>query len=501
MRGRRGTNSQTTEASDEGCPLRIGRQAASKGGGAVKSILQLMRDPKVFAPFFRGPTWEAWVVFLCALFALPMTPEQVAIYQRHTGRTNPPASPLHEAWLVCGRRAGKSSVLALIATFLACFMDWRPFLGVGEQGCIMVIAQDRKQARQIMRFVSGMLHGAPMLAKLIVHETRETIELSNRIRIEVHTASLKSTRGYTIVAALLDELAYWPVDEQSAEPDAEVINAIRPGMATIPDAMLLCASSPYAKKGALYEAYRRHYGIDGDDVLVWQADTRSMNSLVSQALIDRHMREDMPRAMSEYGAQFRDDIAAFVSREVVEACVLRGMFEVPPTSRESYFAFCDPSGGSSDSFAVAIGHHDRSRDMICVDCLREIPAPFSPEIAVAELSALLKFYRISSVTGDKYAGEWPREAFSRHNIRYEPSSLMKSELYSAFLPQLNSGKVELLDRARLINQLCQLERRTARGDRDSIDHPAGASDHDDLANCVPDCAPSAPVAPPPTPGP
>jgi hypothetical protein len=122
--------------------------------------------------------------------------------------------------------------------------------------------------------------------------------------------------------------------------------------------------------------------------------------------------------------------------------------------------------------------------MICVDCLREIPAPFSPEIAVAELSALLKSYHISSVTGDKYAGEWPREAFSRRNISYEQSSLVKSQLYSAFLPHLNSGKVELLDSARLINQLCQLERRTARGGRDSIDHPPGPSYHDDLANCV-----------------
>jgi len=125
-----------------------------------------------------------------------------------------------------------------------------------------------------------------------------------------------------------------------------------------------------------------------------------------------------------------------------------------------------------------------SRDVICVDCLREVPAAFSPEVAVAELSALLKSYSIRSVTGDKYAGEWPREAFSRHNISYEQSSLVKSQLYSAFLPQLNSGKVELLDSARLINQLCQLERRTARGGRDSIDHPPGASYHDDLANCV-----------------
>jgi hypothetical protein len=448
------------------------------------NIIQALNDPKVFGAFFRAGSWDVWRVFLAALFGLPMTDDQLAIYRRFTGRSTPPTVPLHEAWLVIGRRGGKSFVLAVIAVFLACFRDWRPFLGPGEVGTVMIIAADRRQARVIMRYCLGLLQAVPMLAKLIEAQSRETIELRNRIVIEIHTASFRTTRGYTIVTALCDELAYWQSDETSAEPDVEVINALRPGMSTIPDAVLLCASSPYARRGALWDAHRRHYGRDGDEVLVWQADTRSMNPSVPQSYIDRHMAEDMPRAMAEYGAQFRDDIASFVSREVVDACVLRGIFELLPASCESYFAYCDPSGGSSDSFAVAIGHYDLSRDMVCVDCLREIPAPFSPETAVAELSTLLKSYRISSVIGDKYAGEWPRQAFSRHNISYEQSSLVKSQLYSAFLPHLNSGKVELLDSARLINQLCQLERRTARGGRDSIDHPAGASYHDDLANCV-----------------
>jgi hypothetical protein len=46
----------------------------------------------------------------------------------------------------------------------------------------------------------------------------------------------------------------------------------------------------------------------------------------------------------------------------------------------------------------------------------------------------------------------------------------------------NSSRVELLDHPRLVAQLCTLERRTARGGRDSIDHPPGG--HDDIANVV-----------------
>jgi hypothetical protein len=129
--------------------------------------------------------------------------------------------------------------------------------------------------------------------------------LRNRIVIEVHTASFRSTRGYSIVCALLDEIAYWPTDEASSEPDVEIINAIKPGQATIPGAMLLCASSPHARKGALWSAFARHYGKDGDPILVWRAPTRAMNATVPQSYVDAHMTEDAARASAEYMAEFR----------------------------------------------------------------------------------------------------------------------------------------------------------------------------------------------------
>jgi len=50
------------------------------------------------------------------------------------------------------------------------------------------------------------------------------------------------------------------------------------------------------------------------------------------------------------------------------------------------------------------------------------------------------------------------------------------------LPTLNAKRVELLDIPRLVSQLCSLERRTARGGRDSIDHPPGG--RDDVVNSV-----------------
>jgi hypothetical protein len=80
------------------------------------------------------------------------------------------------------------------------------------------------------------------------------------------------------------------------------------------------------------------------------------------------------------------------------------------------------------------------------------------------------------------AGEWPREQFRKRGVEYWPAGKPKSDLYLSLAPPINSGRVDLLDSDRLTAQLCGLERRTARGGRDSIDHPPGG--HDDLANAV-----------------
>ena len=443
------------------------------------NILEATSDPNVFGQHFRADTWGAWRSFLAALFALPMTPEQLAIFQKCTGRAAPSTTPLQEAWLCIGRRGGKSFVLAVIAVFLACFRDWRQYLGPGERATVMIVAADRRQSRVIMRYCRGLLKAVPMLARVIESETRESIDLSNQITIEVHTASFRSTRGYSIVAALLDELAFWH-GEESTDPDSEVINAIKPSMATIPGAILLCASSPYARRGALWDAHRKHYGKDGDPILVWQADTRTMNASVPQALIDQHLADDPARAGAEWLALFRTDVEGFVSREVVEACVTPFERERPPLPGIFYRAFADPSGGSADSFALAVAHVDGER--VVLDAVREIRPPFAPTVAVAELVQLLKTYHVSSISGDRYAGEWPVEAFAKHDIRYQAAAAPKSTLYINFLPLLNSGRVDLLDNPRLVAQLVGLERHTARSGREAVDHAVGA--HDDVANAV-----------------
>ena len=156
-----------------------------------------------------------------------MTEAEAEVWRACTGRESLPTKAFGEAWLVCGRRSGKSFVMALISVYLACFRDYRPFLAVGEKATLMVVAADRRQARQVMRFVRGLL-SAPVLAKLVVNDTADSIELAGDAVIEVITAS-NAVRGYTVAGCCCDELAFWPT-EDSATPDQAIIEAIRPSM-------------------------------------------------------------------------------------------------------------------------------------------------------------------------------------------------------------------------------------------------------------------------------
>jgi hypothetical protein len=443
------------------------------------TILDACTDPALFAPWFRDrKTWTAWFTFLRALFGLPMTNDDLKLYARCTGRSGRPTGRVHEAFLICGRRAGKSFVLALVAVFLAVFVDWSGCLTPGERGTIMIIAADRRQARTIFRYVAALLK-VPLLASFVDRSIAESIDLNNNVTIEILTASFRTVRGYTLIGALCDELAYWR-SEESANPDTEIIAAIRPAMATVPGAMLLCASSPYARRGALWDAFRRHFGKNSS-VLVWKADTRTMNSTVPESVVAEAYDDDPSSAAAEYGAEFRTDVETFVAREVVEAAVVAGRHELARIPGVAYFAFTDPSGGSADSMTLAIAHREKDGRAI-LDAVREYRPPFSPESTVQEFAALMTSYGIYTTTGDRYGGEWPRERFRTYGIGYEVAEKSKSDFYRDLLPVLNSGRLELLDHPRLVNQLCGLERRTSRAGKDSIDHAPGT--HDDIANSV-----------------
>ncbi len=197
------------------------------------TLLQAMDDPNLFGPWVSGSSWNSWRTFLKALFALPLTKHELEVFRHHTGRTAKSREPAREAWIIAGRRSGKSFITSLVSVYLSCFRSYQQYLGPGEVATIPILAADRKQARVLMRYCKGLIEGVDLLRPMITNIKAESIELENRCVIEIHTSSYTSVRGYSCPCVFLDELAFWS-SEDSANPDAEILAALKPSLAQFP---------------------------------------------------------------------------------------------------------------------------------------------------------------------------------------------------------------------------------------------------------------------------
>lgn len=445
---------------------------------ATIPLRDALSDKRLLGHVLQGPSWMPWRVLLLAALGEWLRDDERALFTALTGRKREPLVRVSDLTVIAGRRGGKTSAVALAATYIASCCDHTDALARGETGVVLAVAQDTRVAKKILDFCEAYLQDSEILRQLIKGRSQDSIELTNNISIEVRPASFRKLRGPTYITVIADELAYWFTEANYANPDVEVIAAAKPGLLST-GGPLICVSSPYAKKGELWNTFRRHYGPDGAPrVLVAKGTTRDFNETIPQEEIDRELARDRARNTAEYLAQFRGDLQSYVPLEVVERCV-GPYFELPPAESTTYSAFVDPSSGAVDAFTMAISH--REAGQIFIDALYERVPPFSPEVVIAEFCGLLSRYRINRVVGDRFGGQFPAEQFTKRGVHYDAAGRAKSDIYVDFLPMLNSGTVVLPRNDRLVHQLSSLERTVTRGSgHDVIDHPRDM--HDDCAN-------------------
>jgi hypothetical protein len=444
----------------------------------IKPLSECMLDNKLFGRAFGGETFAAWRTVAKILEGAPLKRTELALYQQITGRDKPPSAPFSEAYLIKPRRAGGTLFSAAVGLHAA-LTDYRKRLGPGEMATCALIATDRKQARQLVNYVVGLIDDSPAIASEVSDRTKETITFKHRVQLEVHTGSFRSTRGYSYCAVILDELAFMR-DEFSATPDVELVRAVRPGLANL-GGLLLGLSSPHTRRGHLYAMHQQHYGKESD-VLVIQAGGPVLNPTIKQAVIDRARAEDPVAARSEWDAQFREDISQWLADELLEAA-REGR---TGGTKRAPVAFVDMSGGRHDASCLGIAHaegeaSDKAPPRLVLDVLEHVKAPHEPSVVVDRFCRILKDYKISKVVGDRYAAEWCSSAFKNRGISYEPSELNKSEIYMEVLPAFAERRVTLIDDRRLITELRMLERKPRTGGKaDTVDHAPNM--HDDAAN-------------------
>jgi hypothetical protein len=464
-------------------------EAAEKGDFTIVDVLDSL-------PWFRSAaSWKSWRAFLCALYGLPMDQEELAIFRACTGRIRSPTRKAEEAWVAAGRRSRKSAIMSLIGVWEGGFRDHSKNVAPGEPPRVMVTSKDKDDAQTIHSFTKGIL-GCPATEHLLRDDISERITLSNTVEIVTRAAKLTAGRSKTIVCALLDEIAFWPTDE-SATPDTEILRGIRPAMANVKQPLLVAMSSPYARRGELYTNIKKHWGKDDDPVLVWMAPTEVMHATPEiRGFVAKEWAKDPVSAASEVGniergITFRADVQAFITEELLDSVIKVGVKERPPVPGVQYWAFCDASGGTVDSFTLSIAHVEYPqreapltglvpKPRVVQDYLRDWPAPYNPLSVVKETVPILHRYGLRFVKGDKYAGNWPVAAYAQYGIGYQQADKTRSDYYLESLPLMSSDQVELLDIPRAKTQWLGLDRKVSRSGHETVDHGPGA--HDDLCN-------------------
>ena len=453
------------------------------------NIIQAIDDPNLFRKFLankdnRLSSWQAWNTALRCLYGLPIKEKYRDLVLKCTGRSieSMPPEGFNTALFLVSRRGGKSRVASIIGAYEAVLSGKEESLVSGETGMVSIISPSKKQGRIIKNYSRAIFDTTPTLENEVEPGgNKESFRLKNGILFEILVGDWRAVRGYTLLACILDELCFFGLTEESkVKNDTELWNAVKPSLSTL-NGKIIGVSTKYAKKGIAYRMWKKNFGNEKSNILIWESDSRTMNPTLPQSVIDEAMESDMVSARSEYLNCWREDIAIWLPREVIEAVVKKGRQELlPRVGKWKYFGFYDASGGRVEDSAGAIAHHLEGK--VIVDYIQLVKSPHDPVQAIKDFSEKLKRFGIRRVSTDAYAGEFVTSNFLSCGIRAEKCKLNKSELYLEAIPVIGSNAVELLDNPTMVNQFAGLLRFTRSGGRDKIDHPQGGKD--DLANAV-----------------
>ena len=447
-------------------------------------VIQAIRDPNILGDVL-SPAQEA---ALRTLYGLPIPKEQESLVRRCIG--HPPRKPMEyrEAAFICGRRSGKSDKIAAnVAVYEAFFRKHK--LSTGERGVVLLLAQSMRAAQIVRNYIEGKIQKSPILSRHVQATRAQELDLDNGITIAIHPASFRSIRGLSVVACVCDEIGFWWTEDGYANPDVEILRAVRPAMATFPNAKMVLASSPYAMSGVLWDTWRDRK--KDREVLVWHAPTALMNPTVGKRFLENEKKRDPDNYRREYEAEFAEAVSAFIPADAIASCVVAGRTSVPPTPRRHRYTAAIDAAFKGDRFTFAVVHRDRQADRFVVDHLagwegsRQDPVRLGR--VIPEIRSVLEKYRLRTVFGDQFGSEPLRQVFSTVGITFTESPFTvqtKADMYATLRSLIMDGRIELLDHPASLKELRSLEIHLLPGGHPRIGHPSRGGLHDDYADAI-----------------
>jgi hypothetical protein len=423
-----------------------------------------------------------------------------------------------------GRRSGKTDrIMSTAFAYEVTLGGHAQYVRPGQEFKALFVAQTIDDAVRNMQFPRLNLEESPLLKEAFDGAPLDRIiRLRNGIEIVAEPPTIKSSRGHAIPVVLLDEFAFWYTNEGAANPDYEVLAAVRYSMAQFPHAKKLLGTTPWVEEGLAFKYSKA--GTEGrllkceecanadvkicphnvkartqyEGILVIRATTAQMqNPLIPKPRLQKIFNDDPDVFPRESLAQFIKSKSGFLNPDKVDKATWKGKLAhtaLPRRNRPedpvpTYIATLDPAF-RKDSFTFSIMHHDPRLGIVQDRLMEWKPLkgiPLNPKVVLDDIRPVLKEFRINGVYSDQYQLESlqqlaldatdGRYTFSITGVDFTGTS--KAKICGSFRMLLNQERIKLIDNDELADQLKKLERRVLQSGHIQIAAPPGK--HDDHA--------------------
>lgn len=402
--------------------------------------------------------------------------------------------------LIIGRRGGKTTLVAILAIYCAVINNWKPFLQKTPFASVLILSHSKEFSDEILELIRTLIQESPILSRLINKEKKNTASTMNlitpwidpqgnieysRVQIKVGAASSKTTRGVAACAVLLDEIAFFNLDENLKETDAKIMRAVRPATKQFgSSAMVFKLSSPAIKQGVLYGEYQKwKEGKLPKNYAVFKCPSWVFNTILpkNEFIIEWELDED--GFDNEYRANFVDSLSNFILPEFVDMAVVSGVNFNPPDKDNpevKYFAAID-AAYKKDRFTFSVVGHtgNRIKQYVSKGWEGSKKQPVKAKEVAKYIRTICREYGIPVVAADQYSFQPLKEIFEDFGITLEEHTFnpnFKKKIYFNLKKLVHSQGIDLVDNPIQSKEIKELVVEQTASGSIKIGHPAGGTD-------------------------
>ncbi len=406
---------------------------------------------------------------------------------------------------IAGGRAGKTyTLIALRCLHLAVTCDLSS-LAPGEHGFGVIVAPDKKLARQALRFIKGAAKKLQAIARRITVDSVDVVEFVRPDGRTVTIEVLPATRGGSAVRARsyffvgLDEVAFFYADDGYTVTDEAVFTAAAPRV--MAGGQLCMVSTPWLESGVLYEHFLRNHpnpevALDGDltpgeptDAIAAHAPTLLLNDRPKiRRIVEREERRNPTNAEREFGARFvARGTGRWFDATAIKLSAVDRPADLAPDPRYPCVAALD-NGFTSDATSLVVTRRERGKLRVAtiVEKRAEKGVPLNPSETICELLDIAKTHGATVVYSDVHYYESVLEHARPRGMRVKKApggNAGKVEVHIAARDALAEGRCEYArEPSTLRSQLGNIVARPISGGGMSITSPRRRGSHGDVAS-------------------